>query len=306
MELGKRRRERQPEAFAVASDLPKSPGHPFYTALNRLLEGSGFDPLLEKLCAPYYTETTGRSGVPPGVLFRMLFVGYFKGLKSHRSISWRCTDSRSLGDFLGLGPSDPVPNHFYVSKTHKPLPEEVFNEGFRFILSVAAHKGLLWGKAIGIDSTTIQANASMARKVRKESGEGGRTTRRSSRSRRASKIRQTTSLANSTGITLEKNPPTTTGKTRMSRRHDHANEGWNDANGLQDRACRRYRHRHRGRGDLASRQRSRHAEDHRYGHQCESERGAGRIGRRSTGDRRRQGLHSTMALPLTADLRMRA
>jgi hypothetical protein len=102
----------------------------------------------------------------------MLFVGYFEGLKSHRSISWRCTDSRSLGDFLGLGPTDPVPNHSCVSKTHKRLPEEVFNEVFRFILSVAAHKGLLWGKAIGIDSTTIQANASMRSIVRKDSGKG--------------------------------------------------------------------------------------------------------------------------------------
>jgi len=110
--------------------------------------------------------------VPPGVFFRMFFVGSIEGLKSHRSISWRCTDSRSLGDFLGLGPTDPVPNHSCVSKTHKRLPEEVFNEVFRFILSVAAHKGLLWGKAIGIDSTTIQANASMARKVRKDSGKG--------------------------------------------------------------------------------------------------------------------------------------
>jgi hypothetical protein len=114
----------------------------------------------------------GRPGVPPGVFFRMLFVGYFEGLKSHRSISWRCTDSRSLGDFLGLGPTDPVPNHSCVSKTHKRLPEEVFNEVFRFILSVAAHKGLLWGKAIGIDSTTIQANASMRSIVRKDSGKG--------------------------------------------------------------------------------------------------------------------------------------
>jgi len=118
MALGKRRRERQLEAFVVASDLPKSPGHPFYTALNRLLAENGFDPLVEKLCAPYYAETMGRPGVPPGVFFRMLFVGYFEGLKSHRSISWRCTDSRSLGDFLGLGPTDPVPNHSCVSKTH--------------------------------------------------------------------------------------------------------------------------------------------------------------------------------------------
>lgn len=172
MALGKRRRERQMEAFVAASDLPKSPGHPFYTALNRLLAENGFDALVEKLCAPYYAETMGRPGVPPGVFFRMLFVGYFEGLKSHRAISWRCTDSRSLGEFLGLAPTDPVPNHSCVSKTHKRLPKEVFDEVFRFILSVAAHKGLLWGEAIGIDSTTIQANASMRSIVRKDSGKG--------------------------------------------------------------------------------------------------------------------------------------
>jgi hypothetical protein len=66
MALGKRRRERQLEAFVVASDLPKSPGHPFHTALNRLLAENGFDQLVEKLCATYYAETMGRPGVPPG------------------------------------------------------------------------------------------------------------------------------------------------------------------------------------------------------------------------------------------------
>ena len=172
MALGKRRRERQLEAFVAASDLPRSPGHPFYAALNRLLAEHGFDALVEKLCAPYYAETMGRPGVPPGVFFRMLFVGYFEGLQSHRAISWRCSDSRSLGEFLGLAPTDPVPNHSCVSKTHKRLPKEVFDEVFRFILVVAARKGLLSPEAIGIDSTTIQANASMRSIVRKDSGKG--------------------------------------------------------------------------------------------------------------------------------------
>jgi hypothetical protein len=43
MALGKRRRERHLEAFVVASGLPKSTGHRFYTALNRLLAENGFD-----------------------------------------------------------------------------------------------------------------------------------------------------------------------------------------------------------------------------------------------------------------------
>ena len=67
MALGKRRRERQLEAFVVASDLPKSPGHPFYTALNRLLAEYGFDPLVEKLCAPYYAETLGDLACRPAL-----------------------------------------------------------------------------------------------------------------------------------------------------------------------------------------------------------------------------------------------
>ena len=172
MALGKRKRERQLEAFVTASDLPRSPGHPFYTALNRLLAENDFDSFVEALCAPFYAGVMGRPSIPPGVFFRMTFVGYFEGLPSHRSIAWRCADSRSLAEFLGLGPADETPDHSSISKTHKRLPKEVFDEVFQFILRVAARKGLLWGEKLGIDSTTIQANASMKAIVRKDSGKG--------------------------------------------------------------------------------------------------------------------------------------
>ena len=172
MALGKRRRERQLEAFVSSSELPQSPGHPFYTALNRLLAENDFDSFVETLCAPFYAGVMGRPSIPPGIFFRMTFVGYFEGLPSHRSIAWRCADSRSLAEFLGLGPTDDVPDHSSISKTHKRLPKEVFDEVFQFILSVAARKKLLWGEALGIDSTTIQANASMKSIVRKDSGKG--------------------------------------------------------------------------------------------------------------------------------------
>ena len=172
MALGKRKRERQLEAFVASSELPQSPGHPFYSVLNRLLAENDFDAFVEELYAPYYASTMGRPSIPPGVFMRMLFVGYFEGLKSHRSIAWRCADSRSLAEFLGLGPAEPTPDHSSVSKTHKRLPKEAFDEVFRFILRVAARKGMLWGENLGIDSTTIQANASMRSIVRKDSGKG--------------------------------------------------------------------------------------------------------------------------------------
>jgi len=172
MALGKRKRQRQLEAFVSASDLPRSPGHPFYAALNRLLAENDFDSFVEDLCSPFYAGVMGRPSIPPGVFFRMTFVGYFEGLPSHRSIAWRCADSRSLAEFLGLGPADETPDHSSISKTHKRLPKEVFNEVFEFVLRVAARKGLLSGEKLGIDSTTIQANASMKSIVRKDSGKG--------------------------------------------------------------------------------------------------------------------------------------
>ena len=66
--------------------LPRSPGHPFYKALNGLLAEAGFDAYVEKLCEPLY-EKGGRPSIPPGVFFRMLFVGYFEGIDSQRGIA---------------------------------------------------------------------------------------------------------------------------------------------------------------------------------------------------------------------------
>src|SRR5437763_12684049 len=101
MALGKRKREEQ-AMWVATTELPKSPGHPFYQKLNAVLAEADFDPWVEQLCAPYYADGVGRPSIPPGVYFRMIFVGYFEGLASQRGIAWRCSDSRSLHEFLGL------------------------------------------------------------------------------------------------------------------------------------------------------------------------------------------------------------
>src|SRR5947207_688698 len=90
-------------------DLPPPPAQPFYQRLNRLLEKAGFDAFVEALCQPYYADGIGRPGIPPGVYFRMLLVGYFEGLDSQRGIAWRCSDSRSLQAFLGYLPTEATP-----------------------------------------------------------------------------------------------------------------------------------------------------------------------------------------------------
>ena len=109
MALGRRPTDHQGELFVTSADLPRSAGHPFYDRLNRLLAGHGFDAYVEDLCRPYYADGQGRPGIPPGVYFRMLFVGYFEGIDSQRGIAWRCSDSLALRSFLGTPLTEATP-----------------------------------------------------------------------------------------------------------------------------------------------------------------------------------------------------
>jgi transposase len=169
MALGKRR-PKQDELFIPTVKLATGPGHPFYAKLNEVLAGAGFDEFVEKLCAPYYKEG-GRPGIPPGVYFRMLFIGYFEGLDSQRGIAWRCADSLALRTFLGIAITEETPVHASMTIIRQRLPESVFDKVFVFVLSLLEQKGLLRGKAVAIDATTLEANAAMKSIVRKDSGE---------------------------------------------------------------------------------------------------------------------------------------
>ena len=153
-------------------DLPPPPANPFYTRLNTLLDEAGFEPFVEDLCRPYYTEGFGRPGVPPGVYFRMLFLGYFEGLDSQRAIAWHCADSRSAQAFLGLPQHKATPDHSSLTKIRKRLPDGVHEQVFVFVLKLAQTKGLIPGKTVGVDSTMRPANAAMKTIVRRDNGDG--------------------------------------------------------------------------------------------------------------------------------------
>jgi len=172
MAMGKRRR-RQEALFVTTEGLARSPGHPFYRKLNELLAEARFDRWIERRCERYYeqVETRGQRSIPPGVYFRMLLVGYFEGIDSQRGIAWRCADSLSLRQFLGLGLDEKTPDHSTLTNTRQRLPAEVFGEVFQFVLGIASEKKLLAGKTVGVDSTTLEANAAMKSIVRRETGE---------------------------------------------------------------------------------------------------------------------------------------
>ena len=174
MALGKRKHEQQ-AAWVATTELPKSPGHPFYKKLNKLLAEAGFDEWLEELCAPYYSADSGRESIPPGVYFRMILVGYFEGISSQRGIAWRCSDSRSLAEFLGVPVHEETPDHSSLSRIHGRLPLEVHEAMFVFVLKLAAEKKLLAGKTVAVDSTMLEADAAMKSIVRRATGEDWKT-----------------------------------------------------------------------------------------------------------------------------------
>jgi transposase len=173
MALG-RQGARQAELMIGWAELPRSPGHAFYDRLQALLIEAGFDGFAEARCAPYYASKRGRPSLPPGRYFRMHLVGYFEGIDSERGLEWRCADSLSLREFLRLGTTEPVPDHSWLSKTRSRLPLEVHEAVFAWVLQRLAEHGLIKGDRIGVDASTMEANAALRAIVRRDTGEGYR------------------------------------------------------------------------------------------------------------------------------------
>jgi transposase len=172
MAMGTRRgRQRQEDLWVATATLARPASHPFYERLNRLLDECGFDEFAETICQPFYAESLGRPSVTPGMYFRLLMVGYFEGIDSERGIAWRAADSLGIRAFLGVALDESVPDQTTISRTRRLMDIETHQLVFAWILSVLAEHGLLRGKTIGIDATTLEANAALRSIVRRDTGE---------------------------------------------------------------------------------------------------------------------------------------
>src|SRR6202161_531666 len=166
-----RRRQRQARLWIRHQAMAKGPGHPFYQRLNELLEDEKFDAFAEKECAKFYAANNGRPSLVPGIYFRLLLVGYFEGIDSERGIAWRASDSFGLRQFLGIAIDEHTPDHSTISRTRRLIDVETHRKVFFCILELLRDQGLLKGKTVGIDATTLEANAAMRSIVRRDNGE---------------------------------------------------------------------------------------------------------------------------------------
>ena len=171
MAIGKRKHARQETLWIPTGEIPAPPAHPFYRRLNAILTQNEFDKFVERICARFYAPKMGRPSLIPGIYFRLLMIGYFEGLDSERGIAWRTADSLALRTFLGLAITDTPPEHSTISRTRRLIDLETHQAVFTWVLQRIADAGLLKGKTIGIDATTLEANAALRSIVRRDTGD---------------------------------------------------------------------------------------------------------------------------------------
>ena len=171
MAMGRRAGEQQQPMFIAVADLPATAGHPFYQKLNQALAALDFDRRVEVACRKFYDQANGRPSIPPGVYFRMLLVGYFEGIDSERGIAWRVNDSLSLRRFLGCPLEEATPDHSSLSRIRWRLDADTHGQVFRLVLEALRQAGLIKGQTIGVDATTLEANAALRSIVRRDTGQ---------------------------------------------------------------------------------------------------------------------------------------
>ena len=171
MAMGTRKSRERQEPLWYGTELPAAPGHPFYNRLNEALDKAGFDSHCEESCAGFYHAKLGRPSLAPGLYFRIMMIGFFEGLDSERGIAWRLSDSLTLRQFLSIGLDEKTPDHVTISRTRRLLDGETHQRIFNWVLERLAQSGLIKGKTIGVDSTTLEANAAMKSIVRRDTGE---------------------------------------------------------------------------------------------------------------------------------------
>jgi transposase len=172
MAMGRRRKlVRQEGLWTPTAALPVGASHPFYERLNQTLDEKKFDEYVEAMCQEFYAGEVGRPGLAPGSYFRLLMVGYFEGIDSEREIAWRASDSLSIRSFVRIALDESVPDHSTISRTRRLMDVETHQAVFQWVLQVLAEKKLLKGTTIGVDATTLEANAALRSIVRRDTGE---------------------------------------------------------------------------------------------------------------------------------------
>jgi transposase len=170
--FAKKAKAAQTELWVATPQLPSSAKSSFYARLDETLESLGFAEKVRTLCAPAYKQTqAGRPGIDPVVYLKMILIGFFEDLPSERAIAARCADSMSIRAFLNYSLEEKTPDHSSLTVIRQRLGLGIYQQIFTLTLQALREHGLLRGKNLGIDSSVIEANASLRALVHRNTEE---------------------------------------------------------------------------------------------------------------------------------------
>src|SRR5437899_9228671 len=101
----------------------------------------------------------------------MIMVGFFEDLPSERAIAARCADSMSIRVFINCYLDEKTPDYSSFTVIRQRLGLDVYERIFTLSLQALGEHGLLRGKNLGIDSSVIEANASLRALVHRKTEE---------------------------------------------------------------------------------------------------------------------------------------
>ncbi len=158
------RRDSQNEAeFVFIEDLV--PEDHFLRKVDKYIDFS----FIEKKVRPFYSENNGRPS-DPIMLFKMMFIGYFYGIRSERQLEREVQMNVAYRWFLGLKLNDPVLDHSTISWNRRKRFKDtnIFQEIFDEIVLLAINHKMVGGRVLFTDSTHLKANANKHKFTREE------------------------------------------------------------------------------------------------------------------------------------------
>jgi transposase len=162
-----RKEEPEPTLFVPMADVYRHiPKTSFYQELDRLADWS----FVYDLTKPLYAEKMGRPSLDPVVFFKCMLIGFFENIVYDTELEYRIADSLCLRKFLGYSLEERTPDESTLRKTRQRMPVDAFDRVFAYVRDVCQEHGLVRGRAVGTDSTAIDANASMDSLCHKELG----------------------------------------------------------------------------------------------------------------------------------------
>jgi len=149
------KRERSQQAMTLLPPLESFiPRDHYLRRLNRVLD-LGF---VHEAVRDRYCQDNGRPSIDPEVIVRLFLIQAMEGIGRVRELMRQVQVNLAYRWFIGYELDEPLPDHSTLSKALSRFGDAVFDDLFRRSIGCCQSSGLIEGKVLHVDATTIRAD----------------------------------------------------------------------------------------------------------------------------------------------------